>query len=376
MQRVGAWKRPLTIEAARTSGKKWGRFLVAAQNGVLDSPDLDNGIPVAKPNAMDGPHRTEGPCQGGLHPILGEVTLAEAVHGHPFLVGLRDKDLATLTSLAEPVEFGDDEIVLTAWERSQYFYLLLSGSVSVELPHRHYTVNIQALGAGDAFGWSVLLPHQETLFHVRTRERCAALRLDGVRLSAALRKDPRFAADMLGLTLRLVASRMQATETRLGEMCGVRVKKKGGHGAVQSLNKLIEVCLDGELGYRTAAEHINDTKLQIILSDFAIRRSQFAKELRAEVERLGGNPIGSGSMSASLHRGWIALKSVVFGGSPRAILSACETGEDAAWTSYEATSHCDLSGTTRSLVESQRDEVEQARVRMRQIQDQLASGVE
>jgi len=308
---------------------------------------------------------------------LGQVTLAEAVQGHPFLVGLRDDDLAILTGLAEPVEFREDQIVLTAGERSPYFYLLLSGSVAIELPHRHYTVNIQALGAGDAFGWSALLPHQDTLFQVRVRERSTALRVDGNRLSAALRKDTRFAADMLWLTLGLVAGRMQATETRLGEMCGVRVQKSGGDGAVQSLNKLIEVCLDGELGYRTAARHIHDSKLQIILSDLAIRRSQFAEELRAEVERLGGSPAGSGSMSASLQRGWIALKSGVSGGSPRAIIAACETGEDSARGSYEAAiAHSDLPGPTRSLVEKQWHAVEQARERMRQIQDQLASGVE
>jgi len=322
---------------------------------------------------MNTTHRTELPRDGGLYPpILGEMTLAEAVQGHPFLVGLRDEDLTKVTSLAEAVEFGDDEIVLTAGERARYFYLLLSGSVSVELPHRHYTVHIQALGAGDAFGWSALLPHHDTSFQIRTRERCAALRLDGVRLCIALRKDPRFAADVLWLTLPLVAGRMQATETRLCEMCGVRVKKKGRHAAVQSLNKLIEVCLDGELGYRTAAEHINDAKLQIILSNLAIRRAQFAEELRAEVERLGGNPVESGSMSASLHRGWIALKSAIFGGSPKAILSACETGEDTARASYEAIAHCDFSRPTRSLVKSQWGEVEQARERMRQIQDQLA----
>ena len=196
------------------------------------------------------------------------------------------------------------------------------------------------------------------------------------RLSAALRRDPEFAAQILWITLPLIAGRMQATETRLCEMCGVRTKKKDGDAVSRSLNKLIEVCSDGELGYRFAAEYVNDTKLQIILSELAIRRSQFAEELRAEVERLGGNPVESGSVSASLHRGWIALKSVVFAGSPKAILSACETGEDAARTSYEATAHCDLSVATRSLVESQREEVEQARVRMRQVQDQLASGVE
>jgi uncharacterized protein (TIGR02284 family) len=326
---------------------------------------------------MDGPHLAKRPHYGGLHPILAEVTLAEAVRGHPFLVGLRDEDLATVTLLAEPVEFREDEVVLGAGERSRYFYLLLSGSASIELLHRQYTVNIQALGPGDAFGWSALLPHQDTLFQARARERTTALRLDVGRLSAALRKDPMFAADMLRRTLGLAAGRMQATETRLGEMCGVRVnKKKGAHSTVQSLNKLIEVCLDGELGYLTAAEHIHDAKLRVILSDFAIRRWQFAEELRAEVTRLGGSPGGSGSIPATLHRGWIALRSGVSRGSPRAIIAACKTGEDSARASYEAIVHSDLSGPTRSLVENQWHVVEQARERLRQIQDQLASGVE
>jgi hypothetical protein len=38
--------------------------------------------------------------------------------------------------------------------------------------------------------------------------------------------------------------------------------------------------------------------------------------------------------------------------------------------------HSDLSGPTRALVENQWHAVEQARERLRQIQDQLASGVE
>ena len=46
---------------------------------------------------MDGPHRVEEPYYAGLHPVLGEVTLAEVVQGHPFLAGFRDEDLATVT---------------------------------------------------------------------------------------------------------------------------------------------------------------------------------------------------------------------------------------------------------------------------------------
>jgi CRP-like cAMP-binding protein len=86
-------------------------------------------------------------------------------------------------------------------------------------------VNIESLGSGDAFGWSALLPDQDTLYQVSARERSAASRVDGPRVYAALRKDPVFVANMLWQTLDLVAERMQATEVRLGEMCGARVKR-------------------------------------------------------------------------------------------------------------------------------------------------------
>lgn len=137
--------------------------------------------------------------------------------------------------------------------------------------------------------------------------------------------------------------------------------------AVQTLNKLIEVCLDGELGYRTAAEHIHDSKLRFILTDYAIRRSQFADELREEVQRLGGSPSDSGTVAASLHRGWIALKSAASHGDPSAIVAACETGEDSARATYEMAVNSEISGATRTLIEEQWRAIDSARERMRQI---------
>jgi len=138
---------------------------------------------------------------------------------------------------------------------------------------------------------------------------------------------------------------------------------------LHTLNKLIEVCLDGELGYRTAAAHLHDEKIRIILIDYAIRRSQFAEELRAEVERTGGNPHESGSLAASLHRGWIALKSAASGGDAKAIVAACETGEDAARASYEIASKVELPSNTHSMIERHRHAIEEARQRMREIHD-------
>ncbi len=151
------------------------------------------------------------------------MPLCEELKAHAFLAGMPDTYIQTLAGLARHVEFRENEQVLRAGDRSQYFYLLISGSVCIEVTARTYTVCVQALVPGDAFGWSSLLEHHDTLFHVRARERSAALSFEASRLCAVLQQDAGLAAELFRRTLRLVAGRVQATESRLGELCGVRM---------------------------------------------------------------------------------------------------------------------------------------------------------
>ena len=144
---------------------------------------------------------------------------------------------------------------------------------------------------------------------------------------------------------------------------------------VQLLNKLLEICLDGELGYCTAARHLHSSMLRTIFTDYAIRRGQFAEELRSEVEHLGGSAVDAGSIAASLHRGWISLKSAVTHGDTGAIVAACEAGEDSALASYSAAAQLDFSGHIRSLIENQRQAIEQAHTRIRHIKNGIDSGI-
>jgi CRP-like cAMP-binding protein len=121
------------------------------------------------------------------------------------------------------VTFAEDELVLVDGQCSKNLYLILDGSVSVELHTQQFTVVVQALTSGQAFGWSSLLGDQDTLFSVRARERTAALRLDGSALNQACRTDTTLGYAILRRALKLVAGRVQATEERFAEMCGVRV---------------------------------------------------------------------------------------------------------------------------------------------------------
>jgi CRP-like cAMP-binding protein len=151
------------------------------------------------------------------------MTLSETLHEHAFTAGLTESQVAKLAELAQEVSFQEDEVILVAGQQSKHFYLLLSGSVCIEVGTRSYVVWVQILKAGDAFGWSALLDHHDTLFQVRAREASRALCLDGERLCAVLHADSELAAELLRRTLNLVAGRVQATEARLGEMCGVKL---------------------------------------------------------------------------------------------------------------------------------------------------------
>ena len=138
---------------------------------------------------------------------------------------------------------------------------------------------------------------------------------------------------------------------------------------ISTLNNLIETCKDGELGFKTAAEGLKaaDTKAKFL--EYSRQRAEMARELQAEVRRLGGDPEKSGSMSASLHRGWMDIKSAVTGKDDHAIIAEAERGEDVAKGAYEDALKETLDATTRTLVQQQSAKVRQAHDHVRDLRD-------
>jgi CRP-like cAMP-binding protein len=151
------------------------------------------------------------------------LDIGRALGEHAFLRGLSQEHLASLAALASAVTFDENEFILVDGQRSSAFFLVVSGSVAVELRTPHYAVCVEALGPGQVFGWSALLDEQDTLFQVRARENTTALRLDGPALKSKCRTQPELGAEVLQRTLQVVAGRVKATEMRFAEMCGIRV---------------------------------------------------------------------------------------------------------------------------------------------------------
>ncbi len=137
---------------------------------------------------------------------------------------------------------------------------------------------------------------------------------------------------------------------------------------ISILNGLIETVKDGEQGFKTAADGLKDPQVTSLFQQYSRQRAEMARELQAEVRRLGGDPEKSGSVAGSLHRGWINIKSTVTGGDESSIIAEAERGEDAAKKAYEDALQQPLFTQTLALLREQSMKVHDAHDRVRSLE--------
>ncbi len=137
---------------------------------------------------------------------------------------------------------------------------------------------------------------------------------------------------------------------------------------ITTLNTLIETCRDGEQGFRTAAENLQDTQVKTFFSEVARERGKFAEELKDEVQRLGGRPDEGGSAAGAAHRGWMNVKATVTGHDDKRIISEAERGEDVAVATYRTALEQKLPPPVDSIVHRQYAHVKDAHDRVRALE--------
>jgi uncharacterized protein (TIGR02284 family) len=137
---------------------------------------------------------------------------------------------------------------------------------------------------------------------------------------------------------------------------------------ISTLNGLIETVKDGEFGFKTAAEGMQDLQVRSLFQQYSRQRAEMARELQSEVRRLGGDPEKSGSAAGAAHRGWINIKSVVTGKNDASIIAEAERGEDSAKKMYEDALLEALPTQTLALVREQSMKIHDAHDRVRAIE--------
>ena len=144
--------------------------------------------------------------------------LAETLRAHPFLEGFRPEHIDKLAAMGSEVRFGKGEMIFREGDESSFFYLLVSGTISLETTTPGRIVRITTLGHGEELGWSSVTPRHTKQFQARSLEETRAVAFDGVRLLHTCEEDCRFGYALMCAMLRVVTHRLQSTRLQLLDM--------------------------------------------------------------------------------------------------------------------------------------------------------------
>jgi uncharacterized protein (TIGR02284 family) len=140
--------------------------------------------------------------------------------------------------------------------------------------------------------------------------------------------------------------------------------------ALNGLNQLLQVCRASQRGYQQAVTNASDPDLARLFSDYAGQRSKYIAELEDRIRTLRSDPAQGTLPGASMHQGWMEVKSASAFAPLHALLEECERGEDMAVAAYRtALQQRDMDEQSRRLIQRQYEGVQAAHDRVRQLRD-------
>jgi len=118
------------------------------------------------------------------------------------------------------------------------------------------------------------------------------------------------------------------------------------------LDHLIEVCVDSEKRYRSAANDVGKAKLEQFFDQQANARKRSADELAVERQRLGGNGDESGTLGGLVDRAAMDF-SVVMSMGDTGVVDWCREDEEKVIAEYEKALAHNFLPATRKKIEDQ-----------------------
>lgn len=143
-------------------------------------------------------------------------SLAGLLAGQPFLQGLAPEHVELIVGCASNVRFEPGQFLFRAGDQADYFYVVRSGRVSVEVfaPQRG-AITIETVGDGELLGWSWLIPPFQWHFDARALNLTRAIALDARCLRTKCDADTALGYELLKRFSQVMEQRLEATRLQL-----------------------------------------------------------------------------------------------------------------------------------------------------------------
>ena len=139
---------------------------------------------------------------------------------------------------------------------------------------------------------------------------------------------------------------------------------------INALQSIIEKNYDAEKGYKKAMEDAENPALRGFLQQQAAKRSNYATAIDQELRLLGEQPKESGSVTGSLHRAWIDIKSTVAGNTDEAVLEEVIRGEKASVEDYQdALNKPNLAPQINNVLQTQLNDIQSTLNKVKRLED-------
>jgi CRP/FNR family cyclic AMP-dependent transcriptional regulator len=150
----------------------------------------------------------------------------ELIRRYPFFAGLNHDQLVALAKVANEVAVETEHYFFHEGDELESIYLVLQGSAAVviEVPDREVEqklsgqltgklqtkdVVISAVGPGEAFAWSALVPPHKATAGVKATTPCRVIAFNCQELRTAFEDDCRFGYLMMQKTAQVARDRLQ-----------------------------------------------------------------------------------------------------------------------------------------------------------------------
>lgn len=140
---------------------------------------------------------------------------------------------------------------------------------------------------------------------------------------------------------------------------------------VKTLNGLLEICRDGEFGFRECATHTQASHLKIVMAQRAEDCRLAEVDLMTLIMQMGGNCDEGGTAMGAVHRGWVAVKGTITGYSDLDMLNECERAEDVALAHYRKALIHHLPDAAHALVKHQTSGAQRNHDQIKALRDAL-----
>jgi len=148
-------------------------------------------------------------------------TITELLHDSPFFAGLPDSVLEQLAGCAQTARFAEGQMLFSAGQPANIFYLVRHGRVAIELhnPSRG-TITLDTVHDGDVVGWSWLVPPYLWTFDARAAADTSAVEFDGACLRGKCDADPALGYALMRRVSHVMYERLQAARVQMLDMYG------------------------------------------------------------------------------------------------------------------------------------------------------------